>query len=451
MNYDMALIAHVIEKKNLQDAIQLGLTSDMLREDARVYWEFLHGHYTKFHEIPSLRYFQDHFPGYDHDPTGDNIDAIVYNIKSLLLAHELDDTARQVAELALQDPWEAKRQLMARVSEIAARHQEEDTDLLAGDNLEEIMGLIEKVKETGGLLGHPWPWDLFNRHTPGICGGHFIYIYGPEKSKKSWLLTFLIDFLEDLGLRISVHNREMSNQEFSLRLYCMRAQLDYERCITQGLITPKEQRRLRQVIQGFKDRGRILFTNVEEGIAGVQAKMEQHRPHIIVHDYMKALADDAMVGKKAQPGKDWAFVAKAADHLAAYSKQRDIPIIAVGHTNAEAAKYQGRGTDDAAHSKHIARRLDYMFRVVNDEYHNRLALILVAGRHARKFLAVTISGSICNGFGQMLEENAEWVKDFDILKQGEDEAKKNKPEVKGTGQKSTVISAAAFATHARRA
>jgi len=449
MNYDMALISHVIENRNLQDVIQLGLTSDMLNEEAKAYWDFLHAHYAKFHEVPSVRYFQDHFPGYEHDVTSDGLPAIVHNIKSLLLAHELDDTARKVAELAMQDPWAAKQLLMSNVSDIAARHQQEDTDLLAGDNIDEVMTLIQKVKETGGLLGYPWPWDLFNRHTPGLCGGHFVYIYGPEKSKKSWLLTFLIDFFEDLGLRLSVHNREMSNQEFSLRLYCMRAQLDYGRCITEGKITPQEEHRLRLVIQGFKSRGRILFTNVEEGITGVQAKMEQHRPHIIIHDYMKALADDAMAGAKSNAGKDHAFVAKAADHLASYSKQKDIPIIAVGHTNADEAKLQGRSTQDAAHSKHIARRLDYMFRVVNDEYHNRIALILVAGRHARKFLGLTMSGSICNGFGHMIEENATWVKDFDVLTQGEDEAKKGKPKVEGSGVKAK-ISAASFATSARR-
>jgi hypothetical protein len=449
MNYDMALISHVIANKNLQDVIQTGLTADMLNSEAKAYWDFLQGHYARFHEVPSLQYFQDHFPGYSHDETGDGLRSIVFNIKSLLLAHELDDTARMVAELALQDPWEAKRQLMAKVSEIAARHQDGDTDLLAGDNLEEVMGLIEKIKETGGLLGYPWPWDLFNRHTPGLCGGHFVYIYGPEKSKKSWLLTYLVDFYEDIGLRISVHNREMSNLEFSMRLYCMRAQLDYQRCITEGQITPKEERRLRLVIQGFKDRGRILFTQVEEGVTGIQAKMEQHRPNLIVHDYMKALADDAMAGQKQQPGKEWAYVAQAADYLADYSKQKNVPIIAVGHTNAEEAKFQGRSTQDAAHSRHIARRLDYMLRVVNDEYHNRIAFILVAGRHAQKFLAVTMSGSICNGFGQMIEENAEWVKDFDVLKQGEDEQKKNKPEVQATGVKSK-ISAASFATTARR-
>lgn len=449
MDYDRALIGHIITKKSLQDAIQLGVTADMLSEEARVYWDFLHSHYTRFREVPSLPYFQDHFPGYEHDVPADSLEVLVHNLKSILLAKDLDEVSRQTAEMAFVDPWEARSRLLARVSEIASRHQQDDTDLIAGDNSEEIKGLVQRARETGGVLGHPWPWALLNRHTPGIDKGHFVYFYGPEKSKKSWLMVYLADFFEDQGLRVAVHTREMSRQEFSLRLYAMRAQLDWDEDLTQGKITTNGEQALEAVMRGFKERRRILFTEIGEGIAGMQAKREQFRPHIIIHDYMKALADDAMAGKNVRPGQEHSFVAAAADQIASYGKSTGIPIIAVGHTNADEAKLQGRSTQDAAHSKHIARRLDYMFRIVNDEYHNRLGLILVAGRHARKFLGLTISGHLCRGFGEVIEENAEWVKDFDVVKGSEEEAKKRKPEVKTTGATS-VISASAFATTARK-
>jgi hypothetical protein len=156
-----------------------------------------------------------------------------------------------------------------------------------------------------------------------------------------------------------------------------------------------------------------------------------------------------MAGKNVRAGQEHSFIASAADHLANYSKTHKVPIMAVGHTNADEGKLQGRSTQDAAGSKHISRRVDYMFRVVNDEYHNRLAIILVAGRCAKKFLALTINGAICHGFGDVIEENAEWVKDFDVVKGSEEKAKAQVPAPQGTGQVSK-ISAASFAGNARR-
>jgi hypothetical protein len=78
-----------------------------------------------------------------------------------------------------------------------------------------------------------------------------------------------------------------------------------------------------------------------------------------------------------------------------------------------------------------------------------MGLILVAGRCAPQFLGVTINGHICKGFGETIEENAEWVRDFDIVKGGEEDAKTRKTEVQTTGVRSS-ISASSFASNARK-
>jgi hypothetical protein len=449
MDYDKQLIGYILENRNIRDVIQTGISADMLSAEARVYWEFLNAHYSKYQEVPSKMYFVDNFPGYVHDPPKDKLEALVYNIKSILLGKELSAISAETAEMAFVDPWEARRRFLARASDVASRHQIEDTDLIAGDNKLEVQGVIQRIKDTGGVIGIPWPWDVFNRHTPGIDINHFVYMYGPEKSKKSWLMVFLTAFFEDLGYRVAVHTREMTRLEFSMRLYALRAQLDYGEAITQGKITPAEERLLDQAMEGFERRRRILFTEVGEGMAGIQSKNEQFRPNIIIHDYMKALADDAMTGKDTRAGQEWSYVMKAVDGLATYAKTAKVPIIAVGHTNGDESKLAGRSTQDAAHSKHIARRVDYMIRIVNDPFHNRMGLILVAGRCAPQFLGVTINGHICKGFGETIEENAEWVRDFDIVKGGEEDAKTRKTEVQTTGVRSS-ISASSFASNARK-
>jgi len=420
LNYDFALIAAVLESRSLQEATKAGLKLDLFTDEASIYWTAIVDHYEQFHEVPSVVLFQDQFPEYQHVLEDDGIAVLVHELKTRRLGSDIETAVSDLADVNGADPWEAKRRLMATADNINARDQEGDTDLIAGDDRKEVMHLMSRLRSGAGLMGYPWPWEVLNESSPGVCAGNFIYVYGREKSKKTFLMLFLAQFFEDLGLKVLFFTREMTNDEISLRLYCMRAGLDYGRML-KGELTDHELALLDATMQGFAERGRLLITEQEDGMTGVMAKSEEFKPHVIIHDYIKALADDAMQDKKNP--SEHQYVARAADRLASYAKRKKIPVFAVGHANRDGIKGAGRSSAEHAWSDHIIRRVDYSLRIISDDSENRTAVIINAGRSVQRFLGFTLNGRLCDGFGEVTGENAEWTLDYDSVKSAEAKAK----------------------------
>jgi hypothetical protein len=178
----------------------------------------------------------------------------------------------------------------------------------------------------------------------------------------------------------------------------------------------------------------LIVSEVEGGLAGLRAKIEEVQPTIVIHDYMKGVAEDEM-GDKMNV-KEQQYVARVADKFKSMARHFKIPIIACGHANREGDKSRGKSSVEIAHADHIARRADLVLRVIVDESRDMMALITVAGRNVQKFLSWTIDASMSGTFGNFVSENASWVDDVEDANKSEAKAKEN-PEVEATLEKVT--------------
>jgi hypothetical protein len=422
MNYDLALVSAVLETRDLGEALKEGVKVQHLGDEAQQFWDLIMDHHEMFHEVPSIDYFQGICPGYEHRPPADSIPSIVHELKTRHLHSAVEDALQVVAELNSVDPWEARLRLMDLASDIAVLNQKGNTDLVAGEDKHEVFRTLERLQQTGGLLGFPWPWEYLNKRSIGLMPGNFVYLYGREKCKKTWILLYMALFWEALGLKVLMFTKEMGNEELAWRLYCLAMGFDIE-AWSNGEISTHGKTMLEDAMDAMYEHRNLIFSEIDGGMAAFTAKVDEIKPDIIIHDYMIGIAEDEMIGKKNP--REHEYAKKVANQLKAFAMKRKIPVIACGHANKEGVKLKGKSTVEVAHSDHISRKVDYLLRVVSDDANDRTGIIINAGRNIKKFTAWTMNSRLCNGFGEMLSDNVEWIDAVDDVKSASEKSKQD--------------------------
>ena len=431
MNYDLALISAILADADMgfSEAVKMGVKPKFLGIEAQAYWDIISDHYEQFHEVPSLDYFQSICPSYDHQPPRDSIEAISHELKTRYLHNELEEALKTVADANAADPWDAREKLAQVADTIIIEVQRKNTDLIAGSDKAEVLKRLEFLRSNQGLLGYPWPWDYLNDNSPGVCPGNFIYFYGREGVRKTFLLCFLANWFESQGLRVLFFTREMTLEEIAWRLYPMRMQIPYGK-MTTGQISADGTLKLEETLDDLYTRKNLIVTEIDGGVAGVRAKIEEVKPHVVIHDYMFALAEDMMEGTRM---REHEAIGRTANDLKRMAMKLKIPIIACGHANREGVKLKGRNSTEVAGSDKIFRRADYGIRLITDDFNDRTAFILNKGRQARKMLSFTFDATLCNGFGTFVDQDIGWIDGLEESKDAEEDSKKrskNRPEDK---------------------
>ena len=414
MNYDLSLVASVLESRDLSVPLKLGFKAKMLGQEAQTYWDIIMDRYNRFHEVPDVTFFKGMVPSYVHVPPTNNIESIIDEVRTRYLHEEVNEALKRIAEANNINPWVAKAEMLRIAEGLSLELFQGNTDLIAGEDKREVLNQLHLLQRSGGLLGLAWPWEYLNNNSMGLMPGNFIYIYGREKSRKTFLLLYLALFWESCGLRVLFNSREMSREEIAWRLYPMRAGLSYPD-MTKGHVSTDGMYTLEMAMDSLYEQKNIIVSEAGGGIAGLRAKIEEIQPDVVILDYMKAIADDEM-GDKFNTKQD-AYVARTADLVKkiAQNPKKKIPIVACGHANREGIKLKGQGTEEIGHSDHIVRRADMAIRVIVDDVAGRMGLIINAGRNVQKFLSWTIDARLDANFGTFMTSDTSWIDDMESV------------------------------------
>lgn len=418
MNLDLALIAGILENRDLTRAIRAGATVDLLTDEAVTMWNLISSHEEKFHEVPSIAFFQELYPAYTHVTPENSVDVIVHELKTRRLGNEIQQAVRDLLEVNAVDPWKAKEMLSSRSDDINTKNQVGNTRVVLGEDKEQMLALLDSLSRHDGLIGYPWPWEWMNNRTTGIRDGNLIYIYGREKNKKTFLTLYIALFLWSHGLRVMYFTREMTREEICFVAYCMVCGLDIDH-YKKGEITTEQRNNMIDVMDLLKESGRFIISETAGGVPSFKAEIEEVNPHVVFHDCWKYMADDAMGDKL---GDETRYVARTIDQIKQTAMKRKIPILLCGHANREGDKTKGRSGTEQAWSDNIIRRVDLSLRIISDDRSQRMAIIINRARGMKQGAGFTISGKLCDGFGKEMESNALWVNDFDEASQAEEES-----------------------------
>lgn len=426
MNNDLAIIAKVLEGRNYSDALRAGVDRPgMLGPEATIYWSIIRDHHDTYHEVPTVELFRQSAPSYHHVVVRDSLEALVDRVKTVNLNRELEKILTQVAKAGAKDPWEAKSTLINLVDGLAMRHNKGNNYYIVGEDREETLAMLDKLKTKHGLTGYPWPWEYFNQNSRGVGAGEIYYIYGRQKSRKTFLLLFMALYYWAIGLKVLMFTREMSFEQLKWRLISLSCGYDYGDT-TKNLLPEGSRDQIDRMLTEVFDSGRFIICDVGEGVGGFKAAIEDTGPDIIFHDYFKAMADDAMGDKVNGESR---YVARVVDQVVDYvSRKAKVPLFMVGHANREGARTKGRSSTEHAWSDHITRRVHGAFRVVTHGPTNRTAMFLNAARSMQEGIGITISSKLCDGFGEMLGTDYSWINTVDS---------EEEETPKGGGRKST--------------
>ncbi len=408
MNYDQALVARVLEDRSLDVALREGARRELLEGEAKLWWDTLVEHYDQYHEVPSVPMFEGLCPDYTHQVPQDGLKAIVDELKTIQLGGAITDGIREVAEVCAADPWEARKLLVEYADKINAGNQRGNTEYIVGADVDRVKNRLKRAREGGGLLGYQFPLEYLNKNTQGLMPGNVVYLYGRQKSKKTFLLLYwALFYAMTLNMRVLFFTREMSEEELKNRIYPMMLGIDIDKW-KRGELTSNQETNLYLLMQELADsKNFIICDQSGEGVTGFKAKIEEYRPQIVIHDFFFAMAQDAMGDKVRDETR---MVNRTIDQIVDYiSTKAKIPCILCGHANRDGDKSKGFSSTEHAHSDHITRRVDMALRLIADDVSDMLGVVINAGRSIQQALSWTISGKLYDGFADHLSDHAEWV------------------------------------------
>lgn len=408
MNLDHSLIAGILESRDLSRAIRAGANADLLTDEAVTMWNLIVAHEEKFHEVPDVHFFTELYPPYAHAVPQNAMEVIIYELKTRKLGNDVQGMIRGAMELNAVDPWKAKEYFTTQIDSINTRNQPGNTRAVLGADKTQTLALLDSLAQHGGLIGYSWPWEWMNQRTAGLRPGNLVYLYGREKSRKTFLLVYAALYWWSQGLRVLFFTREMTKDEIIFIAYAMLCGLNIDK-YKKGEITQAQRAHIEEMMDLLAADGRFVISDNDQGVPGFRAEIEEVRPHVVLHDFWKAMADDAM-GDKV--GDESRYVSRTIEMIKQFTMKQQIGTILCGHANREGATSKGKSGTEHAWSDNIIRRVDLSLRVVTDDSQDRSALIINRARGMKQGVGFTLRARLCEGFGQVIENSAAWVADY---------------------------------------
>lgn len=297
MNTEATLISAVCKNKDI--SVLLAENVDELFVSHKDVWDGLKSYYAKFKAVPEVGVLQDKFKDFDPDPavsaeTGYYLDQLKseylsYRLKSIILksssALKEDAPARVIAEMQVQ--------LMA-LSKFTNNVRDVDiTDYeLAQKHFDAVK---ERSSIMGGAPGILTGFQAIDKAYPtGMAPGHLIVAIGWPGRGKTWFTSYLACKAWEQGFKPMIISLEMSPEDMRNRIYTM---------MGSGLFRASDFARGDIDTDTFNSWGKKRFENKNgfilvsnEGMGEVnantvQAKIDQHKPDLVILDYHQLFTD----------------------------------------------------------------------------------------------------------------------------------------------------------------
>jgi hypothetical protein len=411
--------------------------NDFKGMEAKALWRYVDGYYKALEtrgSIPGEDMAQVVSPEFALcDTPAMKTDALCYEVRKARLRIDVKHLAKELISLAEVDPASAAIQLHAALSEVIELTSSKRTDVDFVDSYPRILDDYEKTNQGIITAAAPWPWPSLQSATGGLAVDDFIVFYGRPKSKKTWVLSYLIAELYARGKKILLYTKEMTPLNLFKRIAACLARVPYQEFRTGSLDSRfvADLYDLQHLVGHAEGRGRLIALSgkdVAKGgdtVAWVQAKAEKYKPDVIVIDGMYLLSDGQ--GKKTQ---DWNRVMNISRDIRAMSLDLEVPVVATMQANRKAAGHSNAELDEIAYADAIGQDATIAIRVISEKTTPTIALV-VGGSREFSLHGVRIGGEPATDFTEK-----ELMTEKDILHAKEGDAKtEEEPETAATHAK----------------
>lgn len=296
MNTEAALISAVCENKDISSL--LAENSDEYFQSHRDVWEGLKSYYYKFKSVPDAQILQEKFKDFEPVKTKGEVAYYLDQLRSEYLSGKIRNLLLKAGNNLKGDaPVRVLLDMQAELANLSRlTNAVRDLDITDYESAEKhIQSVRERSKEMGGAPGITTGIKALDLAYPtGMAPGHLIVAIGWAGRGKTWFTSYLACKAWEQGYKPMIISLEMSPENMRDRIYTM---------LGSGLFRASDFSRGNINIDDFGAWGKKKFTDKNgfilvsnEGMGEVtpqtvQAKIDQHKPDLVILDYHQLFND----------------------------------------------------------------------------------------------------------------------------------------------------------------
>jgi len=386
MNTEAAVITSVCKNKDISTVLANNI--DEVFTSHRDVWEGLKSYYLKFKSVPDVSVLTEKFK--DFEPANVKGETAYYldQLKNEYLASRLRN-------LLLSSGASLKTEASGRVISMMQKELSSlgkltsnvrDVDLTDYKEAEKHFEAVKNRSDAmGGSPGILTGFKAIDYAYPtGMAPGHLIVMIGWPGRGKTWLSSYLACKAWEQGFKPMIISLEMTPENMRDRIYTM---------MGSGLFKASDFARGSIDMATFDDWGSkkfadknnfILVSNEGSGEvtpAVVQAKIDQHKPDIVILDYHQLFADNQ--GSKAPTERNM----NISKSFKALAMNNNIPIIDITAATMDDTSDQDGPPmlSQVAWSKAIEYDADMAIAVHKNPDSNVMEIVSRKNRHGTEF------------------------------------------------------------------
>lgn len=410
-SWELQLVSAIVRgeepARQFEAAQKAGIRAEFFgTAEGRLLWSRIDAHYNRgdnFGHVPSEEQIAEWFPAYDLPTPVENFPDLCTNVRNGYLRRKAETLIEEFEHGVRED---AAKALVALSTEITTLQTEclIDTDAdFKQTAVKEVADHLVRAKESGGVLGLPWPWTYLNEATMGIRPKCFYLAWALPKSMKTYWGLVIAAYLFQQGQRVLVYSKEMTWEEVRDRIAAIIARVDIDRYL-KGRLTDTEQEHLLLTIERVSDptsTGQLFFTQADRldggkgGPAEIRKKVLQYKPVFVLLDSSYMLEMPGAQGSAL----DWRNLAALTRELKQVCLSTGASMLAIMQENERAAiKYKGtRGTASMAYNTSAPADCDGGFHLVLNKKAQELS-VHIAVLRTGKGDGFTIHAQPCENF-----------------------------------------------------
>lgn len=294
---EAAVIASVCKNKDIH-AI-LGAKAEVFGAYGDVF-EFIKDYYLKYKAVPEVALIEDRFGEVDLPETNSPTAYYMEELTSAYVRARMEDIMMKAgAALDSRAPSDVLSKLQQSLSRLGQHTiASKDLSLIDIDAASEHFDQLKIISDANdGTPGIATGFDAIDSaYATGMAPGHYIVLIGYTGKGKSMWSGLLAVHAWLQGRKVMVISLEMSPEEYRERIYTMMAEGRFKMSdLSRGDVDPDDFRTW--ATKKFEDAADFIVVS-NQGNANItpnyiQAKIDMHRPDIVILDYLQLMSDNA--------------------------------------------------------------------------------------------------------------------------------------------------------------
>ena len=301
MDTQNACLSKIVLEGELLPFIESKITQEFFPDDRHYQiWEMIIDHYKKYGKPPSEDVVHKAYPTYDfkeyEEPASYYLNQLKQDRKKVILVGNMQEFVQRLNEEEGPEIGDDLELILRQGMSQAAHEisQGRDTDFFLSH--ERIMERLRERRDNPGYLrGITTGLDGIDRLTGGLQPEQLITMVGTPKAGKSSILLRLAFNAHRNGNSVLFVTFEMGTEEQEDRLISLISGIGLTKILT-GTFTPTDEKKIENALKLRKSMsGFTITSDVTSAItvSGVQAKIQQYQPSIVIIDGVYLMDDEA--------------------------------------------------------------------------------------------------------------------------------------------------------------